>query len=401
LRTSAHTRRWPALVSICCVQRWLRILLVVVVPVAVGLLVRLALRRPPVAVVAFAAERGVVERAIANSRAGTVLARRRAELSTGTSGIVRELLVGRGDRVSAGDVLLRLEDDSQRAALLLAQREEAVARAALARTNLAAERARREYGRNLELKGSSVSADRLDALESTLAVAEAEAEVAGAEVERTCAAVAAARAELARTVLSAPFDAIVAEVECELGEWVTPSVPLVRAPPLIDAIDPSSLYVSAPMDEIDSAVLASGLPVRVTLDPWPEREFAGRIARVAPYVFDLEQQNRTLEVEVELADADFSATLLPGTTADVEVLPEVVEDVLRVPTLALLQGNRVLVVEEGRLASRELTLCHRSWKWVEVQDGLREGELVVTSLERAGVEAGAAVVVEREDQQAR
>src|SRR5262245_45122830 len=75
----------------------------------------------PVEVLTAAAERGTVERTASNTKAGTVEARRRAKLSTGTAGVVIELNVERGDRVTAGTVLLRLEDRTERAALSRAE----------------------------------------------------------------------------------------------------------------------------------------------------------------------------------------------------------------------------------------------------------------------------------------
>lgn len=377
-------------------KRWTIRILVLAALVGGGWALRATVLAPePLRVRVHRVERGPVEATVTNSKAGTIEARRRAELSTGTSGIVAELSVQRGQRVQAGEALLRLEDSSQRAQLVLAERALAVAVEQSERACLAAERSRRELERNRVLADQAiVSVDLLDKMQSAAELAAADCEVSAAEVERARAAVEVARVEHEKTVLRAPFDAIVAEVSVELGEWVTPSIALVQAPELIDAIDPTSLYVSAPMDEVDAAVLAVGLPARVTIDPFPGRAFPGRVARVAPYVLDVEQQNRTLEIEVELEDQAFSATLLPGTSADVEVVLEVREDVLRVPTQALLEGARVLLVEDGRLVERAIEPGLRNWDWTEVNAGLSAGERVVTSLDREGVAAGAEAVVE-------
>ena len=363
--------------------------------VAVVLLLRFTVFAPDkVEVRVLEVARGRVEATVTNSKAGTIKARRRAKLSTGTSGIVVELAVKRGQRVEAGALLLRLDDATQQAALAVAQEGLRVAQATYKRTCVAADRAARELERNRKLAEQQyVSVDLLDGLQSAHELALADCGVAEAQVEHARAAVEAAQAELDKTRLLAPFDAIVAEVSVELGEWVTPSVALLAAPELIDAIDPTSLYVSAPMDEVDAALLRPGFDVRVTIDPYPEQDFPGKLVLVAPYVLDLEQQNRTIEVEVALDDAEFSATLVPGTSADVEVILEVREDVLRVPTYTLLEGGRVLVVEDDRLVERELAIGQRNWEWVEVQDGLQAGERVVTNVDQSGVKAGASVKV--------
>jgi len=379
-------------------NRWLRYLLVLIAAaLAVWLVRRTLLADDPVAVRTARIARGPVEESVTNSKAGTVEARRRAKLSPGTSGIVAEVRIERGQLVKQGEPLVRLADDEQRAQLALAERALGVAEAASRKSCISAERAEQELKRNQELAGSGiVSADSIDQLTTVKSLALADCAVAAAEVERARAAVAVAQAELDKTTLRAPFDGIVAEVPVQLGEWATPSVPLVVAPDVVDVIDPTSIYVAAPMDEVDSARLAVGLLARVTLDAFPGRAFAGRVVRIAPYVLDLESQNRTVEIEVELDDAAFGARLLPGTSADVEVVLQVREDCLRVPTGALLEGGRVLVLEDGRLVERTLTTGLRNWDWTEVLGGIVEGEAVVTNLDQADVRAGVEAVVRAE-----
>ena len=130
--------------------------------------------------------------------------------------------------------------------------------------------------------------------------------------------------------------------------------------------------------------------MRVTIDPFPDQSFPGKVVLVAPYVLDLEQQNRTIEIEVELDDQEFSATLLPGTSADVEVILDFAEEVLRIPAYTLLEGGRVLVVEGDRLVEREVETGLRNWQWVEVVSGLSPGDAVVLDVDQAGVVSGAA-----------
>jgi HlyD family secretion protein len=151
------------------------------------------------------------------------------------------------------------------------------------------------------------------------------------------------------------------------------------------------------MDEIDSGRIELGLPVRVTVDSRPDETFLGKVTRVAPYVLDIEAQNRTVEIEVELDDPEIASSLLPGTSADVEVILQTLDDAPRIPTTALFQNNRVLVVEDDVLVEREIETGLRNWDYVEVQSGLEEGEVVVTSLDRVEVEDGQVVEVIQPD----
>jgi HlyD family secretion protein len=202
-----------------------------------------------------------------------------------------------------------------------------------------------------------------------------------------------AHANLEKTVLRAPFDGVVADVTTELGEWITPSPPGLPIPPVIVLYDDASTYVSAPMDEVDVAKVRVGQPARVTLDAYSGKPFPGRVTRVAPYVLDLQEQNRTFEIEVELDDAAFARTLLPGTSADVEVILAAREGVLRIPSYALLEGGRVLVVRNGQLASQPVRTGMKNWQFVEVAGGLAPGEAVAVSLDRPEVREGARVSV--------
>jgi HlyD family secretion protein len=192
-----------------------------------------------------------------------------------------------------------------------------------------------------------------------------------------------AAANLDKVSIYSPFNGVIAEVTAEVGEWVTPS-PVG----IVDLINPESLYVSAPMDEIDSGRIQLDFEVRVTIDSRPGESFAGKVTRIAPYVLDLEAQNRTVEIEVELEDAEVSRSLLPGTSADVEIILLTLSDPLRIPTSALIQDNRVLVIEDDILVEREVETGLRNWDFVEIKAGLREGEQVVSSLDQLEIEAG-------------
>jgi HlyD family secretion protein len=204
-----------------------------------------------------------------------------------------------------------------------------------------------------------------------------------------------ARSQQGRTVLVAPFDGTVAKIVGEVGEYSTPSPPGVPTPPAIDLIDESCLYVNAPMDEVDAPKIRVGQPVRISLDALPKQSFPGRVRRVAPYVTAVEKQARTVDVEVTFDDPSKVGRLLVGYSADVEIVLDARADVLRIPTAALLEGGRVLVLgDDGRLAERRLKTGVANWEFTEVVDGLAAGDRIVTSLDRPGINAGARAVAE-------
>lgn len=372
---------------------------VVLVLILFGFVLRATLFAPdPIEVRIGPVERGVVESTVTNSKAGTVEARRRSRIAAEIGGRVIEIVHREGALVVTGEPLIRLSRVSQAARLDLANQGVAVGLSRLEDACLMRDRASRELKRTQRLAANNVaSEDRLDALQYSYDSARVACETAKAELGQARARRDAAEAELSKTVISAPFNGIIAEVNVEVGEWVTPSPPLLTSPPVIDLIDPTSIFVSAPMDEVDSGAIRAGLAVKLTVDSRPGETFAGTVSRVAPYVLDQEAQNRTLEIEISIDDAEVAASLLPGTSADAEVILEKRSLVLRIPTSALLRGRTVLVLTDGRLVEREVRLGLRNWQFAEVLNGLALGEQVVVSLDKIEIEPGVRAIASNED----
>ena len=83
--------------------------------------------------------------------------------------------------------------------------------------------------------------------------------------------------------------------------------------------------------------------------------------------------------------------MLPGYSADIEVILDEQDNVLRIPTEAILEGNKVLVfTADNLLQQREIQTGLSNWEWTQITEGLSEGDEVVVSVEREGVEDGAA-----------
>jgi HlyD family secretion protein len=349
-------------------------------------------RPQPVAVVVVAVDYGRVDATVANTRAGTVKACRRAFLAPATGGQVAELPVREGDRVEANQVLMTIWNEDLQARIRLAESEVSAAEARSEETCLRAEVAEREAQRLVQLrKQRAVSEEEVDRAVTNAKAGRAACRAAAAAAQVSEAQIAVARAELARTVLRAPFPGIIAEVNGELGEFITPSPPGIPTPPAVDLIDDSCLYVSAPIDEVDAAELRQGLPACVSLDAFPGRRCSGQLRRIAPYVQDLERQARTVAVEVEFTNIEDIENLLVGYSADVEVILDSKERTLRVPTEAVMEGYQVLAFDQStsRLVARSFEAGLSNWEYTEVLSGLTAGDQVVTSIAREDVKAGA------------
>ncbi|MBL8748709.1 MAG: efflux RND transporter periplasmic adaptor subunit [Planctomycetes bacterium] len=340
--------------------------------------------------------RGLVESTVANTRAGTVNANRRAKLAPSSGGQVEFLHVKEGDRVKAGQVLVELWHADLDAQLALARAEAVRAEALAAQAKVEAELAEREAQRQQDLGKQDISAEgAVDRMVTASAAARSQQAAATAEADARKRQIEAIEAQITRMRVVAPFAGIVAEVNAEVGEFVTPSPVGIPTPPAIDLIDDGAPYVTAPIDEVDAARVRVGMTARVTLDAFGKRPFAGKVRRIAPYVLDREKQARTVDVEVEFAEPPADARLLPGYSADVEILIAAKDDVLRVPTECLREGNVVLVIGADRvLAARTVEVGLANWRFTEVPRGLEPGDRIVGSLDQKGLAAGIAVRLE-------
>lgn len=209
-----------------------------------------------------------------------------------------------------------------------------------------------------------------------VAVAQARQNFAGVEVARTNVANANAALNLAKqnlsyAVIPAPMDGFVAERTADLGEYVSPQqkvATIVRTNPLRVRID-------VPEQAIQEVRV--GQAVSATTSAWPDRNFAGRVARIAPNV---SAQSRTLTVEAEIDNG--SGALKPGQFATVRILQERAEPAVLVPTRAVVTEagvSRVFVIKDGHAEQRLVQTGQTEGDLIEIRQGVAADEQVATS----------------------
>ena len=353
-------------------------------------------RAQPIEVEAYTLSEGEVEATVSNTRVGTVKACRRSYLAPATGGQVAGLYVKEGDKVKQGQVLLEVWNKDLKAQVELQKAEIKAKQASADQVCQLAAGAEREAQRlsRLQRHNQYVSEDQVDKAVTDAGAQRAFCQASREAIQVSEANLAFAQAEVERTLVKAPFDGTVAEINAELGEFVTPSPPGIPTLPAIDLLDLSCLYVSAPIDEVDAPRIKIGMKACVSLDAFPGKRCSGKVSRIAPYVQEKEKQARTVEVEVKLTDPKDLAELLPGYSADIEVLLARKENALRLPTEAIMENNRVLLINNDHvLEERTFKPGLANWNYTEVLAGLKAGDRVVTSLGREGVAAGALVKI--------
>ena len=335
---------------------------------------------------------GNVEATIVNTRAGTIKSCQRSNLAPISGGQITKIWVKEGDHVQKGQVLLELWNMDLQAQRELAQRQLAMSQERRRETCILAENARRESIRTQQLVDKGfVSSQRADDANANARSRQASCAAAISDIKRAEAQVRVAQAGLDRTIISAPFSGIVAHISGELGEFTTPSPPGIPTPPTIDLIDDSCLYVTAPMDEVDAPKIKVGQEARITLDAMPEKIFPGKIRRIAPYITEIEKQARTVEIEVDFQQIP-EVALLVGYSADVEVILARRIDVLRIPTQAIRQNNKVWMIDaKSRLVEQQLETGLSNWSFTEIRNGLKDGDQVLISFDQDNIKTGVAV----------
>jgi RND family efflux transporter MFP subunit len=309
--------------------------------------------KPATAVVAKPAARRQVVSTV--TLTGTVEPERTARLVAQVEGEVELLAVREGDPVRSGQVLVRIDPSRLKAALDEARGDELAVQADLEDARRVLERDRVLFERQgigkERLEKSETGVQRLEA-----ALARSEARAAGLA------------AQLADTEVRAPFDGYVLERRVELGDVVKSGSPLL-------SIASRQAHVLVQVAEMDLTRLHLGDEVRLAVDSSGGEPIA-RISRIRPQV---DPATRTAAVEVvPTADAP---RLLPGMLVRVTLTLARRNGVLAAPADAVLtrpDGSRTLFVVEGDTAvQRKVSTGLEGGGWVEVLEGLKEGELVV------------------------
>jgi membrane fusion protein (multidrug efflux system) len=282
---------------------------------------------------------------------------RKAFVMPKVQGEIRQVLADEGQRVKAGQVLARLDGDKLRLEVAL---NEATMR-----------KLERDYNRNLELQQKGlVSATAIDNLMYELEAAKAQWELA--------------RLQLSYCDIRSPIDGTVTQRldVVKVGNTVTPVGGVIESADsslfVVEDLDTLMLRVNVPEREL--AKLSVGQPAALSFDAVPGRDFRGEISLISPYV---SADTATFAVRIRVTDTQ--GLLRPGMFARVAI----------VPRTALLDSEgppKVFVVKDGKAAERAVKLGLSNGAWIEVTDGLRDGEQVVV-VGQGAVKPGAAVRV--------
>lgn len=290
---------------------------------------------------------------------GSIQPERKADLRAEVSGVVLQVLKENGESVKRGEVLVKLDETSIRDNLNSAEDN---ARSAA----MSLDQAERALQRLKTLRASGMAS--LQALDE----AEVRKNSAQSELSASRARAAAARQQLQRTVVRAPFDGIVSERKVSNGDTASIGKELVKV------IDPTSMRFAGRVSTDKIAMVKLGQPVSFRINGYAGQEFRGKVTRVDPAANDV-----TRQVEVLVAFADATQPKVSGLYAEGNIEAQTV-DALMLPEAALVKvGDKSYAwqVKGKSLARVDLQIGKRDQRTgnFEIRSGLTAGDIVMRS----------------------
>jgi membrane fusion protein (multidrug efflux system) len=327
--------------------------------------------RPPMTVEVAKVQRGKISSFL--TVVGNLVGEQTVEVVPRTGGRVTSISVKLGDRVRRNQVVAKIEDREIVEQVNQAEASHKVGEATirqrqadleLAKTSV--ERSRNLYGRQLLPKQT------LDDAEARYSAAQAQVDLAYAQLAQSASRLVELRINLANTNVVSPVDGFVAKRNVDPGAWVSNQAGVASV------VDISSLRLVANIVEKDLRLVSPGDPAVVEVDAFPGEKFNGKIARVSPI---LDPATRTAPMEIEIPNQNFR--LKPGMYAKVTLEVDSKENVLLIPKVALVdsEGQRGVYQAnaESRAAFKPVKIGIEDTERVEILDGLTEGEMVVST----------------------
>ena len=374
-----------------------------------------------IAVTAATLSRGKVEQTVSAISAGTVKPKLESMVASALMGKIKAIPQKEGARVKQGDLLIEMEHAEFDAQVELAEanlragqfkleqakigsriaEEVAVTRVSQAAAQLA------QAERNLQriqalLDQKAISQSEMDKVSLAYRVAkedhsaalanqqqdlvrQEEIKSAGAGIEQLESAADVARESREKAFVRAPFDGVVAKVNVEVGEAVAMGMPVLKL------VADSDFFVKAPFDEANAAQIQLGQKARVNVDAYRGTDFAGEVTFISPTVTLNPDLSRTLDIDVRIAEGQDK--FVAGMSADVVIIVQQKEDVLFVPSEALVREETAYVIEDGHAVRRAVQIGIGNTYTREVLGGLEEGEMLITSVTEKGLRDGARIRV--------
>jgi len=357
-------------------KNWVVWLVVALVIVATVVLLK---GNKPVAVKVFEVKQGELRVIVNATTTSTVKSETEVTLSAQRTGRVVKLPVQEGDILKAGSLIARLD----------LTEESVQTESVLAQSKATYEEAGKNVARVEDLYANNLVAQQdLDAARRAYEVARSQYR----------AAVSDAGVKGDYSVIRAPFDGVISKKYTEVGELLLPGRQIVTM------VNPERIYVLSTIDEVDVGRLKPGQPVSLTVDAFPGERFTGRIGRISPIVSGGKLETRTADVWIYFDRRQ--PRIKAGMSADVEILVATLQNVLSVPSQAVIErdGKKQVYIADGKALAagvggaiallRPVVTGETNWSFTQIVSGLKAGDFVVTTPEADRLKDGVKLAAE-------
>lgn len=293
-----------------------------------------------------AVQRGEIVRSV--SASGTLEALVTVQVGSQISGQVTQVLVDYNDHVRKGQVLAVLDPQNQRSAVEQTQAAINAAQANVAQAQAQVALAQAEFDRQKFLFDRGIIAQAaLDTANAALRTSRAAVTQAQAQVNQQRAALRADQATLGRTTIVAPIDGVIIDRQIEPGQTVASGLNVAVLFTL--AQDLSQVQALIKVDEADIGSVKVGQAVRFTVDAFPNDNFTGVVTRIRALPTT---ESNVVAYTVEAVADNPGEKLLPGMTANAEIILDQRQGVLRVPNAALRFTPADVQAEQDKAGAR-------------------------------------------------
>jgi HlyD family secretion protein len=294
----------------------------------------------------------------------------RIQLKSKASGEIVKMTVEQGDFVRKGQLIARLDQKDEKAAVAQAQADLDIAKADL-------EQAQKSYDRSEQLyKQNLISEEEKDQIELNFATAKGRLIRASTTLDR-------AKERFDESVVLAPISGIILQKYVEEGQIIASGVSTVGGgSPITDIADMAAVYVKAGVDEIDIGKIRVGQEASVTADAYPNQRFSGKIVRISPEA-RIEQNVTLFDVIVQVENRD--GKLKSGMNTSIEISVVKKQNLLLVSAAAVkivTNGGKpgseaTVLVKQGRdFVPREVKTGLSNFRQVEIVSGLNENDVI-------------------------
>jgi RND family efflux transporter MFP subunit len=316
-----------------------------------------ATEEPVIPVIAAKVIRGNIASTIYTT--GTIFPKQESMISPKTSGRIEKLYVDEGDKVEKGQPLVELEQEMLRIVVKEAKAYLKEARAQLKNLESTLKRRQKLFEEGV------VGSQSLDDITT-------ERDLAKARVQRTRASLERAEQDLKDTVITAPFDGFIVEKMMNEGEMATTMPPSN----IFHLVDTRRVKIECGITEGKRRFITTGKEVLIEMDAYPDEVFNGKITTVNPKV---DPNSRTFKIKIDIPNPDFR--LESGMFARIRIIERESKNALLIPQRVIINGEavkKVFAVENGRAVKKSITTGILNHPIIEVTEGLKEGDIVVT-----------------------